>query len=149
MKKNVLPLVALTVGCTVAAAIFGFGSEVFSFRSAYAGAGREPLILFTRTLVFIALAAILVFRGGWLGVAAAVAMTVGGTLVEWALFPFALEFAAIEDPAGYEKEYGAGVARPTYGAWALFDIIGVGIAAVLTQGLRLMAHVDPRRTPDE
>ena len=144
-----MPLVALTVGCTVSAAIFGFGSEVFSFRSAFSGGGREVLILFTRTLVFIVLAAILVFRGGWLGVAAALVMTVAATLVEWALFPFAFEFAAIEDPAGYEKEYGEGVARPTYGAWALFDIVSVGIAAALTQGLRLMAHVDPRRTPDE
>jgi len=147
--KNVTPLIALTVGCTVAAAIFGFGSEVFSFRSAYAGAGREPLILLARTIVFITLAVILVFKGGWPGVAAALVMTVGGTLVEWALFPFSFEFAAIEDPAGYREEYGESVARPTYGAWALFDIIGVGIAAVLAQGLKLMAHVDPRRTPDE
>lgn len=149
MKKSTSSLLALTLGCTVAAAIFGFGSDVFSFRSAYADAGREVPIQLTRALVFVTLAVILVFRGGWLGVGAAFVMTVCGTLVEWALFPFAFEFAAIEDPAGYEREYGESVARPTYGAFALFDIVGVGIAAALTQGLRLMAHVDPRRTPDE
>ena len=122
---------------------------MFSFKSAYAAAGREVLIQLTRTLVFITLAVILVFRGGWLGVGAAIVMTVIATLVEWSIFPFAFEFAAIEDPAGYKEMYSAGVTRPTYGAFALFDILGIGIAAALTQGLRLMAHVDPRRTPDE
>lgn len=147
--KRFSPLLTLAVGCTVAATIFGFGSDVFSFRSAYAGADQGVLIQLTRTLVFITLAVILVLRGGWPGVGAALVMTICATLVEWALFPFAFEFAAIEDPSGYDKEYGEGVARPTYGAFALFDILGIGIAAALTQGLRLMAHVDPRRTPDE
>jgi hypothetical protein len=149
VKKFFTPLVALTVGCTVAATVFGFGSDVFSFRSAYAGAEREVLIQFARSIAFLILAAVLVFRGGWRGVGAAIVMTVCATFIEWSLFPFAFEFASIEDPSGYDKEYGESIARPTYGAFALFDILGIGIAAAVTQGLRLMAHVDPNRTPDE
>ncbi len=58
-------LVALTAGCAFAAALFGAGSQVFAFRSVYAGSGREGVILITRLLVYLALATILVFRGGW------------------------------------------------------------------------------------
>jgi hypothetical protein len=77
-------------------------------------------------------------------VLAAVAMVVGATLLEWALFPLAHEWAAISDPAGYERKFGDEVSRPTYGQWATYDILGVGISAALAQGLRIMAHVNPR-----
>lgn len=148
MKQSITPLIVLTVGCTLAAAIFGFGSEVFAFKSSYGNLGREPLILLTRLVVYIVLAVTLVFRGGWTGVVAALIMTVCATLIEWALFPFAYQWAAVSDPSGYQETFG-GVTRPTYGAWALSDILGVGIAAALTQGLRIMANVNPNQTPDE
>jgi hypothetical protein len=145
MERSLGHLVALTVGCTIAAAIFGFGVQVYAWKSAFEGDfGREQLILLTRLLVFLVLAVTLVLRGGWRGVLAALAMVVGATLLEWALFPLAHEWAAISDPAGYEREFGEEVSRPTYGQWAAFDILGVGISAALAQGLRLMAHVDPR-----
>jgi hypothetical protein len=147
-KKELKSLAALTVGCTVAAAIFGFGSEVFAFRASYDGSGREALILLTRLFVYLALAVILVFKGGWWGVPAALTMTVAATAVEWALFPFAYEWAAISDPAGFEEEFG-GVERPSYGAWATYDIIGVGISAAFAQGLRMMANVNPTGPRDE
>jgi hypothetical protein len=145
MERSLGSLVALTVGCTFAAALFGFGAQVYAWKSVYEGdVGREQLILLTRLLVFLALALVLVFRGGWRGVLAALAMVVGATLVEWYLFPFAHEWAALSDPAGYEREFGEQASRPTYGQWATYDILGVGISAALAQGLRLMAHVDPR-----
>jgi hypothetical protein len=145
MERSLGYLVALTVGCTFAAAIFGFGAQVYAWKSAYEGdIGREQLILLTRLLVFLVLAVTLVLRGGWHGVLAAVAMVVGATLLEWALFPLAYEWAAISDPAGYEQEFGDEVSRPTYGQLATYDIIGVGISAALAQGLRIMAHVNPR-----
>ena len=141
MERSLGYLVALTVGCTFAAAIFGFGAQVFAWKSAYEGDfGREQLILLTRLLVFLVLAVTLVLRGGWRGVLAAVAMVVGATLLEWALFPLAQEWAAISSLEGYERE----VSRPTYGQWATYDIIGVAISAALAQGLRIMAHVNPR-----
>jgi hypothetical protein len=90
------------------------------------------------------LAVTLVLRGGWRGVLAAVAMVVGATLLEWALFPLAYEWAAISDPAGYERKFGEEVSRPTYVQWATYDIFCIGISAALAQGLRLMAHVNPR-----
>jgi hypothetical protein len=145
--RNRKSLAYLTLGCTFAAALFGFGAEVFSFRSAYEGLGREPLILLTRLFVYIALAVILVFRGGWWGVPAAVLMTVGATAAEWALFPLARLWAGTGDPSGYAERFGD-VARPSYASWAAFDIIGVGIAAALAQGLRMMAGVDPRGLRD-
>ena len=145
MERDLGSLVALTIGCTVAAVICGFGAQVYAWKSVYAGdLGREQLILLTRLLVFLALAVILVLRGGWRGVVAAVAMVVGATLVEWALFPLAYEWAAISDPAGYERKFGEHVSRPGYASWATYDILGVGISAALVQGLRLMAHVNPR-----
>jgi hypothetical protein len=145
MERSLGYLVALTVGCTIAAAVFGFGAQVYAWKSAYEGDfGREQLILLSRLLVFLVLAVTLVLRGGWRGVLAALAMVVGATLLEWALFPLAHEWAAISDPAGYEREFGEEVSRPTYGQWATFDILSIGISAALAQGLRLMAHVDPR-----
>jgi hypothetical protein len=102
------------------------------------------LILLTRLLVFLVLAVTLVLLGGWRGVLAALAMVVGATLVEWALFPLSYEWAAISDPAGYEREFGEEVDRPAYGQFATYDIFGVGISAALAQGLRLMAHINPR-----
>jgi hypothetical protein len=142
-------LIALTIGCTFAAVIFGFGTQVYAWRSAYEGDfGREQLILFSRLVVLVVLAVILVFRGGWSGVLAGVAMTVAATFVEWALFPFAFGWAAISDPSGYAEEFGE-VARPSYERWATFDVIGVGISAALAQGLRMMANVNPMGPQDE
>ena len=145
MERSLGFLVALTLGCTFAAAIFGFGTQVYAWKSVYEGTvRREQLLLLTRLLVFVVLAVILVFRGGWRGVLAAIAMVVGATLLEWALFPVAHEWAAISDLAGYDREFGEEVSRPTYGRWATYDILGVGFAAALAQGLRLMAHANPR-----
>jgi hypothetical protein len=142
-------LIALGLGCTFAAALFGFGAQVYAWRSAYEGDfGREQLILFSRLVVFVVLAVVLVFRGGWSGVLAAIVMTVAATFIEWALFPFAYGWAAISDPSGYAKEFGE-VGRPSYERWATFDVIGVGISAALAQGLRLMANVNPKGPPDE
>jgi hypothetical protein len=149
MERSLGFLVALTLGCTFAAALFGFGAQVYAWRSAYAGDfGREQLILFSRLVVFVVLAVVLVFRGGWPGVLAAVVMTVGATFVEWALFPLAYGWAAIADPSGYAEEFGE-VGRPSYERWATFDVIGVGISAALAQGLRMMANVNPKGPPDE
>ena len=149
MERSLGFLVALTLGCTFAAALFGFGAQVYAWKSAYDGDfGREQLILFARLLVFVALAVVLVFRGGWPGVLAAVLMIVGATFVEWALFPFAYGWAAIGDPSGYAEKFG-GVGRPSYKRWAAFDVIGVGISAALAQGLRMMANVNPKGPRDE
>lgn len=136
------------MACTFAAAIFGFGSEVFAFRGAYAGNGREGVILITRLLVYLALALLLVFRGGWRGVLAAIFMTVGATASEWALIPAARGWAGLDDPAGYTERFGTG--RPiSYLGYATWDVFGVGIAAAFARGLVLMAHVNPRGRRDE
>ena len=149
MERSLGSLVALTLGCTFAAALFGFGAQVYAWKSAYGGdLGREQLILLTRLLVFLVLAVVLVFRGGWRGVLAAVAMVVGATLAEWALFPFAYDWAAISDPAGYADKFGD-VGRPSYESWAAFDVIGVGLSAALAQGLRLAANVNSKGPQDE
>jgi hypothetical protein len=149
MERSPGSLVALTLGCTFAAALFGFGAQVYAWRSVYEGqVGQEQLILLTRLLVFLVLAVVLVFRGGWRGVLAAIAMAVGATLAEWALFPLAYDWAAISDPAGYEKKFGE-ISRPTYWRWVTFDILGVGLSAALAQGLRLMANVNPKGPRDE
>ena len=149
MERSLGSLVALTLGCTFAAALFGFGVEVYAWKSVYEGQlGRGQLILLTRLMVYIALAVLLVFRGGWRGVLAAIVMAVVATFVEWALFPFAYEWASVGDPAGYEKKFGD-IGRPTYERWATFDVLGVGISAALAQGLRMMAHVNPKGPQDE
>jgi hypothetical protein len=146
---SVRSLVALTLGCTFAAALFGFGAQVYAWKSVYDGdLGREQLILLTRLAVYMVLAVILVFRGGWWGVLAAVLMVIGATFVEWALFPFAYGWAAIGDPSGYAERFGE-VSRPPYERWATFDVIGVGIAAALAQGLRMLAYVNPKGPRDE
>jgi hypothetical protein len=143
------PLIALSLGCTFAAALFGFGTQVYAWKSAYAGdLGREQLILLARLLVLVTLAVILVLRGGWSGVLAAVVMVVGATFIEWALFPFAYGWAAVSDPSGYAEEFGE-VGRPSYERWATFDVVGVGISAALAQGLRMMANVNPKGPQDE
>jgi hypothetical protein len=143
MEQSTGSLIALTLGCTLAAVIFGFGSEVFSWRSAYEGLGREALIQVARLFVYVALGVLLAFRGGWPGVLAAILMAIAATSVEWALYPFAYAWAAIDDPAGYADTFG-GVERPPYAYWTTYDILGVGISAALAQGLRMMAHVNPR-----
>lgn len=143
-------LLALTAACTFAAALFGLGSAVFSWRSVYEEqVAREQLIVLSRLLVYLALALLLVFRGGWRGVLAAVAMVVCATLVEWALWPFAYEWAAISDPSGYEERFGESVGRPTYGEVATFDVLGIGISSAFAQGLRMIAHVNPTGPRDE
>ncbi len=149
MERSLGFLVALTLGCTFAAALYGFGAQVYAWKSAYAGdLGREQLILFTRLLAFVVLAVVLVFRGGWSGVLAAILMAAGATFIEWVLFPFAYGWAATDDPAGYAKRFGE-VGRPSYGNWATFDLVGVGISAALAQGLRMMANVNPKGPRDE
>jgi len=143
MKRSLGSLIALTLACTVAATIFGFGSEIFSWRSVYKGLGREELIQATRMFVYIALGVLLAFRGGWPGVLAAILMATAATSAEWALFPFGYAWAAVDDPTGYAEKFGR-VGRPSYIDWIAYDILGVGISAALAQGLRMMAHVNPR-----
>jgi hypothetical protein len=143
MKRSLGSLVALTLGCTVAATIFGFGSEVFSWRSVYQGLGREELIQATRLFVYLALGVLLALRGGWPGVLAAIAMAIAATSAEWALYPLAYAWAAVDDPAGYAEKFGS-VGRPSYIYWTTYDVLGVGISAALAQGLRMMAHANPR-----
>ena len=143
MEQSTKALVALTLGCTFAAALFGFGAEVFSYRSAYDELGREPLIQATRLFVYVALGVLLVFRGGWTGVLAAIVMALAAASLEWALFPFAYGWATIEDPAGYAERFG-GVNRPPYSVWVTYDVLGVGISAALAQGLRTMTQANPR-----
>jgi hypothetical protein len=144
MKESWRSLIALTVACTVAATIFGFGAQVFAWRSVYDGLGREDLIQVTRLFVFVTLGVLLAFRGGWRGVLAAIVMATVATSLEWALFPYSYAWASLDDPAGYADKFG-GVRRPAYATWTTYDILGVGISAALAQGLRTMAHVDPRR----
>ena len=149
MERSLGFLVALTLGCTLAAALFGFGAQVYAWKSVYAGdLGREQLILLIRLLVFVVLAVVLVFRGGWPGVLAAILMVLGATTIEWALFPFAHGWAAIGDPSGFAEKFGE-VARPSYESWATYDVLGVGISAALAQGLRMMANVNPKGPRDE
>ena len=142
MKRSLGSLVALTLACTVAATIFGFGSEIFSWRSAYKGLGREELIQATRLFVYVALGVLLAFRGGWSGVLAAIVMATAATSAEWALYPLAYAWAAADDPAGYAEMFGS-IERPSYIDWTTFDILGVGISSALAQGLRMMASVNP------
>lgn len=143
MKVSWRSLIALTAACTVAATLFGFGSQVFSWRSVYSGLGREELIQASRVFVYVALGVLLALRGGWRGVLAAIAMATVATSLEWALFPFSYSWATIEDPAGYADKFG-GVRRPPYSVWTTYDILGVGISAALAQGLSIMANANPR-----
>ena len=143
MKESWRSLITLTVVCTVSAIIFGFGAQVFSWRSIYGGLGREELIQATRVFVYVALGVLLTFRGGWRGILAAILMATAATAAEWALYPFAYTWAAIDDPTGYADKFG-NVGRPTYVDWATYDILGVGISAALAHGLRLMAYANPR-----
>src|ERR671910_3086636 len=83
MKRSLGSLIALTLACTVAATIFGFGSEVVSWRSLYKGLGREELIQATRLFVFVALGVLLAFRGGLPGGLVALVMAPVGPSPEW------------------------------------------------------------------
>jgi hypothetical protein len=148
MSKDARSLLALTLGCTFAATLFGFGATMFSLQSAYEEQGREQLLFFAREFVYVTLAIILVMKGGWWGVVAAITMTIGATTLEWLLFPFACTWAGVGDPAGYEGRF-AGFERPSYAGWATLDVAGIGIAAALTQGLRLMSNVNPKGPRDE
>jgi hypothetical protein len=143
MQRSVLPLVLLTAACAFAAALYGFGSSVYSWRSVFEGSGREALIQATRVFVYVALGVLLAFRGGWPGVAAAVVMALAATTIEWALFPLSYAWAALGNEAAYVKEFGD-VARPPYTAWISYDLFAVAISSALAQGLRIMAGVNPR-----
>jgi hypothetical protein len=148
MSKDARSLLALTLGCTFAATLFGFGSTMFSLQSAYEEQGREQLLFFAREFVYVTLAIILVMKGGWWGVLAAITMTIGATTLEWLLFPVAYTWAGAGDPAGYDRRF-AGFERPSYATWATLDVAGIGIAAALIQGLRLISSVNPRGPRDE
>ena len=143
MQKSTLSLVLLTAACAFAAALYGFGSSVYSWRSVFEETGREGVIQATRVFVYVALGVLLAFRGGWPGVAAAVLMALAATSIEWALFPAAYGWAAIGNEAAYAREFGE-VARPPYTAWIAYDLFAVAIASALAQGLRMMAGVNPR-----
>ena len=143
MKRTTLGLIGLTALCAFAATLFGFGASVYSWRSVYEETGREPLIQATRTIVYVALGVVLALRGGWPGVAAAVVMALAATSAEWALFPLSYGWAALGDEAGYARVFG-GVTRPSYNAWIAYDVFVVAISSALAQGLRVMAHANPR-----
>src|SRR5918994_2711785 len=97
MKRSLGSLIALTLACTVAATIFGFGSEVFSWRSLYKGLGREELIQATRLFVYVALGVLLAFRGGWPGGLAAIVMATAAAAAVGGLYPFAYAGGARDD----------------------------------------------------
>lgn len=144
MKQSTKSLVALTVVCTLAAIVFGFGSEVFSFKSTYQGTGQTPIIMLTRLIFYLALAVILAFKGGWPGVLAAIVMVAAATTVEWLLFPFSYGWASLGDPSGYAKKFGE-IVRPSYARWGgAYDIIGVGATAAFARILKMMAYMDPK-----
>ena len=96
----------MTVFCTFVAALFGFETDMFAFRSSYGQDGRGILILLTHLIVFITLALILVYKGGWQGVLAAITMAAVVTTLEWALFPIAYDWDAIADPGAHAREFG-------------------------------------------
>jgi hypothetical protein len=148
MSKDAGSLLALTLSCTFAATLFGFGATIFSLQSAYEEQGREQLIFFTREFVYVTLAIILVMKGGWWGVLAGIAMTIGATTLEWLLFPVAYTWAGAGATAGYSERF-AGFERPSYASWATLDIMGVSIAAALAQVLRLMSNVNFKGSRDE
>lgn len=148
MSRETKSLLALTLGCTVAAALFGFVANVFSLQSAFEGSGRGLLLQTAATVVYLGLALILVFKGEWRGVIAAIAMVVCATAVSWALLPLSLGLAGVGDPAGYAERF-EGFRKPTYAGWATFDVVFVGGSAALAEGLRMMARVDPKGRRDE
>lgn len=74
MERDTKSLLALTVFCAFSATLFGFGTDIFSFRSSFAGDGREILMIVMRVVVYVTLALILVYKGGWWGVIAATVM---------------------------------------------------------------------------
>lgn len=143
MQKSTLSLILLTAACAFAAALYGFGSSVYSWRSVYEETGREGLIQATRVFVYVALGVLLAFRGGWPGVAAAVVMALAATSAEWVLFPLSYGWAALGQEAAYAESFGS-VVRPPYTAWISYDLFAVAISSALAQGLRMMAHVNPR-----
>jgi hypothetical protein len=143
MKKGTRSLVYLALACTFAATLYGFGASVYSWKSVYEETGREALIQATRIFVYVALGVLLAFRGGWPGVAAAILMALAATSAEWALFPLSYGWAALGQEAAYAREFGE-VTRPSYNAWISYDLFAVAISSALAQGLRMMAHANPR-----
>jgi len=147
MKVGTGSLLALAVGCAVAATIFGFGTTVFGFQSAYEGQGnRLVLVQVARLAVFVVLGVLLALRGGWRGVMLAIGMAMLATFLNWLLLDFALGFASISEPEGYAERF-AGFQRPSYADYATFDVIAVGLSSALAWGLKLFANVDPTGTP--
>ncbi len=147
VSSDARSLLALTIGCTGAAAIFVFGANLFSFRNAFEETGRELLLQTAATVVYLVLALVLVFKGGWKGVLAAIAMILGATAISWYLLPLSLGLAGVGDPAGYAERF-EGFRRPTYASWAAFDLFFVGGGAALAQGLRLVANANPNGPRD-
>ena len=143
VARNTRSLIYLTVACAFAAALYGFGASVFSWRSVFEASGREPLIQASRVIVYVALGIMLALRGGWPGVAAAVVMALAATSAEWALFPLSYGWAALGNEAAYAEQFG-GVSRPPYNAWISYDLFAVAISSALAQGLRVVAHANPR-----
>jgi hypothetical protein len=145
MEPETRSLIYLTAGCALAAALTGFVTGTLSFRGSYANnAALVGLLQVTRLAVFLILALVLVFRGGWWGVVATAAMVVAATTIEWALFPLSLSLASIPDPAGYAERFGS-LERPSYAATAAFDVIGISLCAGFAQALRTIARATPGR----
>lgn len=131
--------VGLGLACMFAAGIFGFGSEVFSAGFFYSGdAGRAQVVLLGRLLAIIALAVMLVFRGGWGGVIVAVVMALGATFMEWALLPVAFDWAAAQAPPELAAEIPSDITRPPYLVWAAGDLLAVIFCTVAAQVGRML-----------
>lgn len=145
MEASNRALISLAVGCALAAAFFGFGVDVFSWRSSLAGdQGRVQLLQAIRLAVLVILAVVLVLRGGWRGAVAAIGMAFFTVLAEWALFPYSFEYASLQDPSGFDERFGEAIQRPSFLRFIAFDVVGVAVAAALTQVLRTAARTDPR-----
>lgn len=132
--------VGLGVACLIAAVVFGFGAEVFAAGFFYSGdEGRGQLVLLARLLALVAMAVMLVVRGGWRGMAVAIVMVFGATFVEWLLLPVSFDWAASQAPPDLSTQIPEEVVRPPYLAWAAGDLLAVGFCSVLTQTGRTLA----------
>jgi hypothetical protein len=147
MQMSTKSLALLALSCAFAGTVFGLGSAIFSFSSIYEDTGRAQFFQLASTVVYLTLAILLVLNGGWRGVLAATLMVLGATAAVWALLPLALVWASVSDPAGYAERFGD-MRRPPYLDWALWDVLGVTLAAFLAQGLRRAADLNPKRPPD-
>ncbi|WP_119068801.1 hypothetical protein [Rubrobacter indicoceani] len=131
--------IGLGLACLAAATVFGFGSEVFSAGFFYSGdEGRAQVVLLGRLVALVALAVMLVFRGGWGGVVVALTMALGATFIEWLLLPVAFDWAAAQAPPELARQIPDGITRPPYLLWAAGDLLSVGFACTLTQVGRML-----------